>query len=141
MTGACVVLIVIVPALCLAWECIGPGPLLTSDVSVQVFEAASSLPLSGVELELTKDGRRGKVLAVAKTDASGYVHFASVSPGRYRLHWKFNGFPSSARDLRVVASGQGPKQLLLVGLTGYCPGVCAIPNPGGAVKAPPPKCF
>jgi hypothetical protein len=130
-------LMVLFPVLAQAWQCVEQKPLLTSDVSVQIF--FTETPVAGVELELSTEGAGSKVVAAAKTDESGYVHFVGVSPGRYRLQWTSAPYPSLSRRLRVVGPGQGPKRLLVVGLTMMCPNVCSVGDPGGALKKAP-KC-
>jgi len=123
------------------WECIEAPRVVTSEVSVQVFDgqARETEPLAGVTIRLDSQQGRWGTVASATTGADGYVRFVQVTPGDYRVWASLVGFGPVSQPIRVVARESGPARCVVAALTAMCPRVCAVPAAGGPFRRPP-KC-
>ena len=122
-----------------ATECGAMPEVTTSEVSVQVYALAPKggvlEPFQGVEITLVARGGQ----TTAATDVRGYMRFSFVSPGRYELRVRAEGFAPIYRRLRVVEAGSAPARMITAALLpGFnCSLSCSVTAPReGLSKAP-----
>jgi Carboxypeptidase regulatory-like domain len=113
--GVFLAALTLLPAMpAMGWECVGPKPLLTSDVSVQAF-FPDGTPAEGANVEL-HGYRNGeyRVLAEVITNRDGHVRVERLGPGAYDLIVTMPGYDALRQPIRVVRGL--PKRMLLIGL-------------------------
>ena len=121
-------------------DCMAKPPILTSELSVQVYLLA---PIGGglvpaSDHEVTVRSRRHQ--RSVKADSRGFARFPALKPGEYSVH--VEGAMSSSMRVRVTGRSLGPTGTIAVVANMGCGGLaCIVTSPPGPFADPPPCLF
>jgi hypothetical protein len=117
-------------------ECAAKRPIITSELSVQLYVIASIggtlVPLGGHVVVATDANRRDWS---AKTDTRGFVELGRLPPGNYRLHVPYEIIEPLYQDVTITRRGARSTVAAIANLP--CGTVCTVPFVRSPLGAPP----